>query len=51
MDSDPIKKSVLRSAYLGVILAPFLSAFVIAAILAGGPSEVYKALRDKKRDG
>jgi hypothetical protein len=51
MDPAPIKKSVLRSAYLGIILAPFLSAFVIAAILSGGPSEVFKALRGKKRDG
>jgi hypothetical protein len=48
MDPAPIKKSVLRSAYLGIILAPFLSAFVIAAILSGGPSEVFKALRGKK---
>jgi len=51
MDPDPTRKSVLRSAYLGIILAPFLSAFIIAAILAGGPSEVYKALRGKKHDG
>jgi hypothetical protein len=51
VDPDPIKKSVLRSVYLGIILAPFLSAFVIAAILAGGPTEVYKALRGKKPDG
>jgi hypothetical protein len=51
MDPDPIKKSVLRSTYLGIILAPFLSAFIIAAILAAGPSEVLKALRGKKHDG
>jgi hypothetical protein len=51
MDPAPTKKSVLRSAYLGIILAPFLSAFIIAAILSGGPSEVFKALRGKKRDG
>ncbi|HEX8056116.1 MAG TPA: hypothetical protein VF481_05605 [Novosphingobium sp.] len=51
MDRDPIRKSVLRSAYLWIIVAPFTSAFVIAAILAAGPSEVFKALRGKKRDG
>ncbi len=48
MDRDPIKKSVLKSAYLGIILAPFTSAFVIAAILAAGPSEVFKALLRRK---
>ena len=51
MDPDPIKKSVLKSTYIGIILAPFLSAFVIAAILAAGPAEVFKALRGRKRDG
>lgn len=48
MDPAPIKKSVLRSTYIGIILAPFLSAFIIAAMLAAGPGEVFKALRGKK---
>ncbi|MBW8841953.1 MAG: hypothetical protein JF608_09125 [Sphingomonadales bacterium] len=51
MDRDPPKKSVLRSTYLWIIVAPFTSAFVIAAMLAAGPSEVFKALFRKKRDG
>jgi hypothetical protein len=51
MDPAPIRKSVLRSMYIGFIVAPFISAFLIAAVLAGGPSEVLKALRGKKRDG
>ena len=42
---------MLRSMYIGFIVAPFISAFLIAAVLAGGPSEVLKALRGKKRDG
>lgn len=49
MDPDPTKKSVLKSAYLGTILAPFLLAFIIAAMLAGGPSEVFKALRGRNK--
>lgn len=51
MDPAPIKKSVLKSTYIGIILAPFMSAFIIAAILAAGPSEVFKAVRGKKADG
>jgi len=51
MSPAPVKKSVLRSTYLGIILAPFILAFIIAANLAGGPSEVFKALRGKKRGG
>jgi hypothetical protein len=48
MSPAPIKKSALRSAYLWIILAPFTLGFVIAASLAAGPSEVFKALRRKK---
>ena len=51
MDPVPIKKSVLRSTYLGIILAPFILAFLIAANLAAGPAEVVKTLRGKKRSG
>ena len=51
MNPEPIKKSVLMSTYLGITLAPFAVGFVIAASLSGGPSEVFKALRGKKRDG
>ena len=48
MATPPIKKSVLMSTYLAIILAPFALGFVIAASLAGGTSEVFKALRGKK---
>lgn len=51
MDPAPIKKSVLMSTYIGIILAPFTLGFIIAASLAAGPAEVFKALRGKKRVG
>jgi len=50
VDPAPIKKSVLKSTYVRIIVAPFTLGFIIAAILAAGSSEVFKALRGKKRD-
>jgi hypothetical protein len=48
MESAPIKKSVLVSIFLAIVLAPLALAFVIAASLAAGPSEVFKALSRRK---
>jgi len=51
MDPAPTKKSVLKSTYIAIIVAPFALGFIIAASLAAGPAEVFKALRGKQRDG
>lgn len=44
MTTVPIKKSLLSSILVGIVLAPFRLGFIIAACLSGGPSEVFKAL-------
>jgi len=51
MAPAPIKKSLLRSTYIAIIVAPFALGFIIAASLAAGPAEVFQALRGKKSDG
>ncbi len=48
MDSDPPRKSVLVSVMLGIVLAPLALAFIVAASLAAGPSDVFKALLRRK---
>ena len=48
MDPVPAKKSALMSIFLAILLAPIAIAFIIAASLAGGPSEVFKALTGRK---
>ena len=48
MDSAPPRKSALVSIMLAILLAPVAIAFLIAASLAGGPSEVFKALTGRK---
>ena len=48
MDSAPVKKSLLVNLWLAIVLTPFAIGFVIAACLAGGPSEVFKALAKRK---
>lgn len=48
MESDPAKKSALASIFLAILIAPLAVLFIIAASLAGGPSEVFKALTGRK---
>lgn len=48
MDNAPVKKSALVSILLAIVLAPLALTFIIAASLAGGPSEVFKALTGRK---
>lgn len=48
MTSVPIKKSLLSSVLMGILLTPFAIGFVIAACLSGGPSEVFRALTGRE---
>ena len=44
MEPAPPRKSTATSIMLAILLAPLALAFIVAASLAGGPSEVFKAL-------
>lgn len=48
MEPDQTKKPVLVGVFLKVLLAPLALAFIVAASLAGGPREVFKALTRRK---
>ncbi|MGN6819584.1 MAG: hypothetical protein ACTHJR_13030 [Sphingomonas sp.] len=48
MESVPAKKSPVMSVALTILLAPLALAFIVAASLSAGPSEVFKALTGRK---
>ncbi len=48
MDPDPVRKSALEGMLVTVLLAPIAVAFVVAASLAAGPRDVFKALTNRK---
>ena len=48
MDPVPTRKPVLANIFVRILLAPIALAFIIAASLAGGPREVFKALTGRK---
>jgi hypothetical protein len=47
MEPAPVKNSTLKNIGMAILLTPFGIGFIIAACLSGGPSEVYKALRER----
>jgi len=47
MDPVPVKRSALKNVAMAILLTPFGIGFIIAACLSAGPSEVYKALRQR----
>jgi hypothetical protein len=48
IDDPPPRKSVAIKIFLSIVLAPLALAFLIAASLAGGVSEVFKAITGRK---
>lgn len=48
MDVPPAKFSPLANPLLTIALAPLAVGFIIAACLAAGPSEVFKALTGRR---
>ena len=47
MEPAPVKNSMLKNIGMAILLTPFGIGFIIAACLSAGPSEVYKALRQR----